>query len=556
MLKDLGVGVFSFETEKLEAFSGSCRQTLVLYERASSTGSCGSDADPEALKRRVDAVNTACCEQEGVNTCTNGAPQSCDAECAVEFLPYWETCLDQRSVIGGEMHQFTLLFTACTDDLPEAESLVLYMDVISQDDSPECRVDTSLLISRAKAKQLQIEPVCDHDAFPICNRMITNGIKTCKTDYCEICPEAHSCDKECGLPCAGGDLGVGRRLSEVGGFRTSLDTLTRMCPLEQFHTRLAEVDEVCCDSTEKTCEGGIPQDCPYRCGRAWTEFYEECQDLVNKLFDTVHLLTRFSDSCLDIDPVGLAMALHDADCSICGDENVAESEECDNGAANANTPGAECRSNCRLAQCGDEITDPNEECDDGARNSDDENAHCTRQCKLTVEVSQGPEMYTMFRFNIAPYGDEQATAENSGIQDASAAMLQIAEFSLYDGAGAYIPGADCTNPGGDNPAAETPPNACERELGNGEGSAKWLDHNLGDLILTFNAPVEVASYNWMTANDAPARDPVMWTLDGSNDGATWAVIDNTHAGERFSAPGGRYTWAGPFELPGGAGGRH
>jgi hypothetical protein len=70
--------------------------------------------------------------------------------------------------------------------------------------------------------------------------------------------------------------------------------------------------------------------------------------------------------------------------------------------------------------------------------------------------------------------------------------------------------------------------------------------------MTFNAPVLVLSYNWMTVNDVPARGPDMWTLDGSNDGATWIVIDNTHAAEGFSASGGWYKWVGPFELSGGA----
>ena len=106
---------------------------------------------------------------------------------SAEFLPYWEECLDDRSKIGGEMHQFTVLFTACTDDLPEAESLALYRDVTAQDDSDECAVDTSLVISRSKAKQLKIKPACDHDAFGICEQMISSGLKICKVDYCETC---------------------------------------------------------------------------------------------------------------------------------------------------------------------------------------------------------------------------------------------------------------------------------------------------------------------------------------------------------------------------------
>jgi hypothetical protein len=83
-----------------------------------------------------------------------------------EFLPYWHQCLDARAAIGGEMHQFTVLYTACTDDLPEEESLALYRDVTTMDDSRDCRIDTSLVVSRALAKQMKIKPICETDAIP------------------------------------------------------------------------------------------------------------------------------------------------------------------------------------------------------------------------------------------------------------------------------------------------------------------------------------------------------------------------------------------------------
>ena len=77
---------------------------------------------------------------------------------------------------------------------------------------------------------------------------------------------------------------------------------------------------------------------------------------------------------------------------------------------------------------------------------------------------------------------------------------------------------------------------------------KWLDFTRGDLILTFTTQQEVAAYDWLTANDAPNRDPVKWTLEGSNDGSSWAVVDDKFASDAFSAPSGRYAWAGPFCL--------
>jgi hypothetical protein len=77
MLGVLGDSLFtSFSVGKLITFSDACRQTLVLYERAETAGSCGQAAengDPSvAIKARVDSINLACCEQEGTNACTNG----------------------------------------------------------------------------------------------------------------------------------------------------------------------------------------------------------------------------------------------------------------------------------------------------------------------------------------------------------------------------------------------------------------------------------------------------------------------------------------------------
>jgi hypothetical protein len=62
----------------------------------------------------------------------------------------------------------------------------------------------NLIISRAEAKKRKIQPACEADAFPVCDSFIAGGLKSCKVDYCEICPEAHSCDHTCDLPCAGG----------------------------------------------------------------------------------------------------------------------------------------------------------------------------------------------------------------------------------------------------------------------------------------------------------------------------------------------------------------
>jgi hypothetical protein len=109
---------------------------------------------------------------------------------------------------------------------------------------------------------------------------------------------------------------------------------------------------------EVVCSDGIPEACPYACGRIWTDFYQECQGVLSKFFENLGHFTRFTDRCLDMDPASMAMALYTASCAVCGDGARQGAEECDDGSANAEAPGAACRSNCRRARCGDEIVDP------------------------------------------------------------------------------------------------------------------------------------------------------------------------------------------------------
>ena len=66
--------------------------------------------------------------------------------------------------------------------------------------------------------------------------------------------------------------------------------------------------------------------------------------------------------------------------------------------------------------------------------------------------------------------------------------------------------------------------------------------------MSFSSPRSVASWDWQTANDAPARDPTKWTLEGANDGTSWTVLDDTWASDAFATTSDRYTWQGPFSV--------
>ena len=70
----------------------------------------------------------------------------------------------------------------------------------------------------------------------------------------------------------------------------------------------------------------------------------------------------------------------------------------------------------------------------------------------------------------------------------------------------------------------------------GEGSLKLIDNDFNSKYLTqygtdmwvqleLTEPRAVDIYSITSGNDAPPRDPKIWTLEGSNDGTTWDVLD-------------------------------
>lgn len=80
----------------------------------------------------------------------------------------------------------------------------------------------------------------------------------------------------------------------------------------------------------------------------------------------------------------------------------------------------------------------------------------------------------------------------------------------------------------------------------GEGSPKLVDNDVNTKYLysgfnpsgwfqeKFTTPVNVGAYTFTSANDASDRDPKSWTLQGSNDGTSWTVLD-TRVNESFGA---------------------
>eukprot|EP01052_Picozoa_sp_SAG31_P007415 SAG31_NODE_354_length_17223_cov_18.708771_1_plen_576_part_00 len=354
-----------FHLSQLPAFTAACEQTMLLYQSAAGAGLC-AEADvalSDGLVSRVEEVNEACCEQGGQNVCTGGEPPVCDAECAATFLPYWHQCLDRDSTLGGGMHPFQTLHEACTDRLPHDEVMALYRDVTEMEDSPECTIDTSQVVSMTQAKLNAVLPTCQTDAFSSCASFVAAGIKTCENDLCELCPEAHTCDHTCELPCAeptgASDDASGHRLlaegAHIGGWAGGLADMTATCPLSAFEDRLAEVDGICCSGSSSSdgdgddgggdvaCVDGMPQSCPYSCGRRWTEFYRDCEPVINVMFPSNAAdFSSLTEQCLQVDPVGMTLALAGAVC--CAD--CGEHGECDVGSGGCRCEGGYSGESC------------------------------------------------------------------------------------------------------------------------------------------------------------------------------------------------------------------
>jgi hypothetical protein len=106
---------------------------------------------------------------------------------------------------------------------------------------------------------------------------------------------------------------------------------------------------------------------------------------------------------------------------------------------------------------------------------------------------------------------------------------QAAELQFFkDGAQVSLSGAVFTNPLGQQYNNNTSEGA--HALFDGSNTTKLCDVNFetnGFMVAVVQAaaPIEFDSYSWVTARDASSRDPVSWTIEVSNDGASWSVLD-------------------------------
>ncbi|HWM86999.1 MAG TPA: GH92 family glycosyl hydrolase [Kofleriaceae bacterium] len=84
-------------------------------------------------------------------------------------------------------------------------------------------------------------------------------------------------------------------------------------------------------------------------------------------------------------------------------------------------------------------------------------------------------------------------------------------------------------------SGENPPGEIATAIADGELTTKWLVFaSTGWVQIELAEPIAVRRYAVSSANDAPERDPVNWTLEGSQDGVTWTAID-TQTDQAFAS---------------------
>ncbi len=134
---------------------------------------------------------------------------------------------------------------------------------------------------------------------------------------------------------------------------------------------------------------------------------------------------------------------------------------------------------------------------------------------IVRSVAGGSSNYRYLRFKATKLRNGTATG-----------LVQLSEFGfLNDG---QVTGVNLvTNPGGNNPANEGVNNLIDFN-----NTTKWLDTLNSYVVFDLGAPNpplddnRVTHYFFVTGNDATDRDPIQWTLEGSNDETTWTLVEN------------------------------
>ena len=130
----------------------------------------------------------------------------------------------------------------------------------------------------------------------------------------------------------------------------------------------------------------------------------------------------------------------------------------------------------------------------------------------------------------------------------SETIIQVSELYLkYTGSAVSWGSATITNPNGNNPSNEGPANLIDGNI-----SSKVLDFDIdvnGSSVFIIDAgsgnTLQADSYYYVTGGDAEQRDPISWTIEGSNDGTNYTVL---HTVTNATITSGRRTSTQEFSM--------
>ncbi|MBU1070224.1 DUF4215 domain-containing protein [Myxococcota bacterium] len=225
--------------------------------------------------------------------------------------------------------------------------------------------------------------------------------------------------------------------------------------------------------------------------------------------------------------------LNNVNNAVCGDSTVDETEDCDDGEANANEPDA-CRADCTHPVCGDAILDVLqaygvEECDNGEANADEPNV-CRTNC---LNPFCGDSILDDEFFEECDYGDGNADAPNVCRQGCinPACGDGIIDFSLVWG--------EETCDDGDTDAEDGCNGSCKIELGwSCQGQPSVCTDGCGDGLINGSEECDNETDFIPNSGDgcsATCRVEVGWACSGEPSNCTPICGDNLRVGPETDA---------------------
>jgi len=122
--------------------------------------------------------------------------------------------------------------------------------------------------------------------------------------------------------------------------------------------------------------------------------------------------------------------------------------------------------------------------------------------------------------------------------------VQISDIFLRADAPVTMKGFSAKNPGGDNPGGEKPEKCVDEDP-----QTKWLDFKkTKPLIIESKDAVKVSHFRFVTANDHNERDPVGWTMEGSEDCKDYQML-HEQTKYAYATPAARFSPTEWFPFP-------